>query len=663
MMNPIRSIVQAELEKSREEDRRRARRKRSSKKKRAAGIGAGAITGGMMGVPVGLAGALAMGLGKKKIKIKPPKGVVAQVRYFRRGGGFEKDLSKGLKKAQREAMIGLGAGASGGALIGGLAGHEISKHAAQAVSSRITPQSSSVRGFSYDPKSQSMLVTFKNGGTYRYKGVPPNVAKAMGRNKSVGKTVHRSIKQGGYQYEKVAKKSETPSASKWLQSTKAEARKRGYSLFAVVEDPKHPHGGGSVTSIRPGHEGDAIRNARKAHAKWEKKHGYDPDHDWSKTAKQKSYKCKFCKEPATKGVIWAEGKGIVPCCDKHLAKGKVSIDDPKDIDLIRDLTKQSSMVKQAGGGYTLSEWTKKGDDKSDRDVQRIDVHHKGKNVGFQTYHPGSDGDYVWVKSLYVDPKHRGKGVAKMLLDEVERKNKGKELRLRARPFRDKSVSADSLKEIYKKRGYVQYDEDNRMVKTAEEEIGPLEPLPEETPISERVFQNLTMQAKTPQEENATQADLVMDKMAQCRRQIAKLAGAAKKQVTWQGLTMKLEYLDGEERSGVSKEGKKWSRTMKGSYGYMPGTYGKGADGEAIDVYLSPKAGDEVAKSVYKIRQLRKDDGKFDEDKFMVGYASADDAKKAFLSNMPKWAFGDITEMSMDSFKTLVGQDQRKRKTS
>lgn len=503
MMNPIRSIIQAELEKSREAEKAKARRKkRSSKKKRAAGIGAGAITGGMLGMPVGFMGAVAAGLGKKKIRINPPKGAIAQMKYFR-GGGFQRDIAKGLSKAQREAMIGLGAGAGGGALIGGLAGHEISKHAARAVSSRITPQSSSVRGFSYDPKSQNMLVTFKNGGTYRYKGVPPNVARAMGRNKSVGKTVHRSIKKGGYQYEKVAKKK-----------------------------------------------------------------------------KQKSYTCKFCKEPATKGVIWAEGRGIVPCCDKHLAKGKVSIDDPKDIDLIRDLTKTSSAA----------------------DAQR-----------------------AFYASTKISPYY-------------------------AKKQRDKRKAAEA----------------KRMRKQAEEpimiEVPPHEPLPDETPISSRVFENLTAQAKTlPEEAMASQGELVMDKMAQRRRSIAKMAGACKKQMTWQGLTMKFEYLDGEERSGVNKEGKKWSRTMKGCYGYMPGTYGKGADGEAIDVYFSPRAGDETAKSVYKIRQLRKDDGKFDEDKFMVGYASSADAKKAFLSNMPKWAFGDITEMSMNSFKTLVGQDQKKRK--
>jgi GNAT superfamily N-acetyltransferase len=669
--------------------------KKSSKKKRAAGIGAGATSGAMMGAPAGLLMALGLIARKpRRYKITPPSGIRAQLKYFR-GNGFARDLKRVQRDASKKALKGVAIGGGAGAVIGGLAGHEISKHGA-VISSRITPQSSSVRGFSYDKKSGNMLVTFKSGGTYRYKGVTPAVAKAMGRNKSVGKTVHKRLKKGGYEYEKVGAKK-----------------------------------------------------------------------------KQKNYKCKFCKEQATKGIIWAEGRAIVPCCDKHLAKGKVSLDDPNDIDWIRDLTKQSSvtlnrptavivkgnpkyidgnaqadkfygklakfveskgyavsfdpgtphtspkkadlwighsrgidrlrfapkgtatiamgspeikgtinhpldkaavgktptkhhymltspmkdelsgrmtktsmvseriregkhasmikeapknaqerfvasrsgtkdspsakyyakkrrdarmakkagddgemkkmqqaissflaannlprnnphvviaggamyghglrkefddidiivpglkgsikeehngididaggtynlggkdlskavmrrahrhrsgvnlmspqdildfkrylnrpkdqrdvgvlekhLAKQASGGYVLSEYTKKGDNDSDRDVQRIDVHHKGKNVGFQTYHPGSDGDYVWVKSLYVDPKHRGKGVATLLMDEVERKNKGKELRLRARPFRDKSMSADELKEIYGRRGYVQYDDKNRMVKKA-----------------------------------------------------------------------------------------------------------------------------------------------------------------------------------------------------
>ena len=497
-MSRFRESFLDELEKN-------AERKRSSKKKRVAGTGTGAVAGAAMGAPAGLLGALAMmAMKPKRFRIATPKGIRGTHKFLY-GGGLDRELRRVSHEGRKHIIKGLAAGVGGGGAIGGLAGHEISKQAA-VIASRITPGSSSVRGYSYDKKSGNLLITFKNGGTYRYKGVSPAAARAMGRNKSVGKTVHKRIKMGGYQYEKVGAKK-----------------------------------------------------------------------------KQKNYKCKFCKDPATKGVIWAEGRGIVPCCDKHLAKGKVSIDDPKDIDLIRDLTKQSSAA----------------------DAQR-----------------------AFYASTKISPYY-------------------------AKKQRDKRNAAEA----------------KRMAKKAEEEpimlqVEPHEPLPEETSISSRVFQNLTEQAKTlPEEAVASQSDLVMDKMSSVRRQIAKLAGACKKQLTWHGLTMKFEYLDKEDRSGVNREGKKWSRTMRGCYGYMPGTYGKGADGEAIDVYFSPKASDEAPGNVYKIRQLRKDDGKFDEDKFMVGYASSEDAKKAFLSNMPKWAFGDITEMSMDSFKTLVGQDQKKRKAS
>lgn len=287
-----------------------------------------------------------------------------------------------------------------------------------------TPGSSNVAGYRYDAATKQLFVTYKGGGTYQYNDVPPAAFKKLRTNKSVGKTINKTIKGGGYEYEKVGK--------------------------------------------------------------------------------QKSYTCRFCKEPATKGILWAEGRGIIPCCDKHLAKGKTEVvtpggaKDPDGIDGIRDLTKTSSQAASIAARFT-----------------------------------------------------------------------------------------------------------------------------------------------------------------QRRRQMAKMAGGCKKQITWQGLTMKLEYLKGDERSGVNgATGKSWSRTMKDNYGYMPGTYGKGADGEAIDVYFSPKPSEEGSRVVYKIRQKKKT-GEYDEDKFMVGYGSGDEAKKAFLRNMPEWAFDSMTGMSMGRFRKIVGQETSK----
>jgi len=137
-------------------------------------------------------------------------------------------------------------------------------------------------------------------------------------------------------------------------------------------------------------------------------------------------------------------------------------------------------------------------------------------------------------------------------------------------------------------------------------------------------------------------------------QIRKTAGECKKTLTVDGLTMKFEHLKGDRRF----IGKPHERTMHDCYGYMPGTFGKGADGEAIDIYVNPdfQKGSALG-TVYKVKQLKKGTGTFDEDKFMVGYDSAFAAKKAFLHNMPSWAFGSMTSMPAKSFRNLVGQTQ------
>lgn len=311
--------------------------------------------------------------------------------------------------------------------LGGMAGGIVGSHVAESLAKKAsaprsfpTPQSSNVAGFRYDAGTKQLFVTYKGGGTYKYNGVPPAVFRKLRKNKSVGKTINRSVKGGGYAYEKVAK--------------------------------------------------------------------------------QKNHKCKFCKEQATKGVIWAEGRGIVPCCDKHLGKGKASIGDPKDIDLIRDLTKTSSAQERF---YTSS------------------------------------------------PKRK-------------------------------------------------------------------------TP-TQRYYER--------------------------KRRLNKIAGAAKKQITWDGLKMKLEEVPGDTRTGTNREGKSWSRKMYDSYGYVPGTYGKGADGEAIDIWLAKTP---VDGPVFEIRQNHRGGG-YDESKFQIGFGTAAAAKKSYLRHMPSWAFGSMASMPMDKFKKIVGQ--------
>jgi len=551
-----------------------------------------------------------------------------------------------------------------------------------AAKTHLTPDSSNINGFSYDPRAKQLTVTFKGGSTYRYRGVPQATFRSLRRNKSAGKTLNRLVKARDYEYEKIAKKK-----------------------------------------------------------------------------KQKSYKCKFCKDQATKGVIWAEGRGIVPCCDKHLGKGKSSIDDPKDIDLIRDLTKQAgskfttflrtapeekllaaleNVVGSARPTYYKSlditkfmNYLRGGGDKFAPSISSMKRDELVKAVrqrlaaGFpkQRLRHTKDGDVEFGRSLkeragskMIRVSHGGSA------SELESIIKygpnaavpvvpgaaGKKEVVGLFVHKPSDVLAERLPGYAKRRvayaggkpAVLSFDIPERLISEGGrigggEHIVPASlwryakntkitkvggSLLEKTSSdAQRAFYASTsispyyakrQRDKRKQQEinrllkkagflrervrEGNSSDLI-GRMTKKRRQIEKIAGACVKTLTWGGLTMKFEYLKDDIRSGTGEGGKKWSRKMKDCYGYIPNTYGKGADGEAIDVYFQP---DPTDGPVFKIRQLKKEGG-YDEDKFMVGYGTSKAAKAAFDRNMPAWAFGDITSLSMKSFRTLVGQSGSK----
>jgi len=97
-------------------------------------------------------------------------------------------------------------------------------------------------------------------------------------------------------------------------------------------------------------------------------------------------------------------------------------------------------------------------------------------------------------------------------------------------------------------------------------------------------------------------------------------------------------------------GESGKTTMKYPYGYIRKT--KGADGDHVDVYVGP---DEAAPNVYVVHQMKKPDFKtYDEDKVMLGFASEDAAREAYLAhyNDPRF-LGSVKEMSFDDFKDTV----------
>jgi hypothetical protein len=127
----------------------------------------------------------------------------------------------------------------------------------------------------------------------------------------------------------------------------------------------------------------------------------------------------------------------------------------------------------------------------------------------------------------------------------------------------------------------------------------------------------------------------------------KLQGETK----FQGLDIAIENKKGSKRYWYDEHGEeKGSTYMHCDYGYIRGT--KGTDGDHVDVYLGP---DESSDRVFIVNQMKKPDFKeFDEQKVMLGFSSAEEAKKAYLKQYddPKF-FGSMKEMKMSDFRTKV----------
>ena len=129
----------------------------------------------------------------------------------------------------------------------------------------------------------------------------------------------------------------------------------------------------------------------------------------------------------------------------------------------------------------------------------------------------------------------------------------------------------------------------------------------------------------------------------------KEAGNYKKaHITIQGLEIAVENPAGSERSGVGRDGKKWTSKLHHHYGYIKGT--KGRDKDHLDVFLGPDP--ETADKVFIVNQTNPDSGVFDEHKILLGFSSEEEARTAYLSNYEEgWqGLGSICPLFMDEFK-------------
>lgn len=130
-----------------------------------------------------------------------------------------------------------------------------------------------------------------------------------------------------------------------------------------------------------------------------------------------------------------------------------------------------------------------------------------------------------------------------------------------------------------------------------------------------------------------------------------------------GLKLTIEHPRGTQRTLYNDEGKKvYSVHMHHHYGYFNGT--KGRDGDEVDVMVGPL---KDAKEVYVVHM--KDMGpdpaeREDEDKVMIGFPTADAAKRAFLLHYPPDFYEGLTALPVATFKNKLAQAQlpyRKKK--
>lgn len=134
------------------------------------------------------------------------------------------------------------------------------------------------------------------------------------------------------------------------------------------------------------------------------------------------------------------------------------------------------------------------------------------------------------------------------------------------------------------------------------------------------------------------------------RRAALQALEIRKRYNFAGLQIAVEHPAGTVRTWVGPAGEGHTR-MQYDYGFIEG-YLSGDD-EEIDCYIGPF---EAAPDVFVVHQLLAPEcRRWDEDKVMLGFATADDAKAAYLGHRDDGArcFGGMLILTLEQFKARL----------
>lgn len=122
-------------------------------------------------------------------------------------------------------------------------------------------------------------------------------------------------------------------------------------------------------------------------------------------------------------------------------------------------------------------------------------------------------------------------------------------------------------------------------------------------------------------------------------------------LSFQGIPIDIEDRLGDVRSGVTKDGRKWSTPMHAHYGEIRSEI-KGVDQDKLDVYVGPSP---ESQAVVVVRQLVPETGAYDEDKIMLGFPTWEAAIDCYQKQYDRPGFyGGHIVRTMQDLKAWLG---------
>ena len=120
-------------------------------------------------------------------------------------------------------------------------------------------------------------------------------------------------------------------------------------------------------------------------------------------------------------------------------------------------------------------------------------------------------------------------------------------------------------------------------------------------------------------------------------------------LVYQGLPISVENERGSYRQGTDSSGTLWRSFMHLPYGYIRLT--EGTDGDHVDCYVGP---DRFSDKVFVVHQQNPDTKRYDEDKVMLGFSRASDAKAAYVRQYDRPGFfQSMDAYDMATFKWML----------